>query len=412
MTSESVPGATVAGGQGCLLTVRQPEVLLRILSTFSFLDEARWCFDCNYTLINYVSDDLGDDEKLLTHWLCYVMDRGTPFRRIWDVAGFVISEIVAHYTAGATLPELIALHVDDADGGWRLRAHSPANRLLQVWYGTDQSEVVFESRFPANYVSLFRTLARLEGYSRSLGEYLRQALRDADYAQGIDRMAGAMDELTYRGVGRVSNEGTADRVRQEIAGASDFGPSGSGVQDRFNRKRLWCALRDYLKSPEFNPVFRSAVGAAGDRWSRSDPELRRTLWRLELPGDVWNNRAPFWQGLFRPYVDGMEGARAPQLARAMHTGLVELGYGSRLTFYPEQLDVTFDFVPRMCEVRACAVCPFGGGIAESCHGQSDLLCPVLLQSCGYRFRCDPSLCTLRADSARGACANYGRTGHR
>jgi len=56
-----------------------------ILTVFSKLDDIRWGKTANYNLINYCRDDLTADEKLLTHWICYIMDRQMPFERIWDI---------------------------------------------------------------------------------------------------------------------------------------------------------------------------------------------------------------------------------------------------------------------------------------------------------------------------------------
>ena len=57
-------------------------------------------------------------------------------------------------------------------------------------------------------------------------------------------------------------------------------------------------------------------------------------------------------------------------------------------FYPEQFDITFDFVPRMCSARACHICPFGKNGADlTCIPTKDKYCPVALVSCGYVSKC-------------------------
>lgn len=69
---------------------------------------------------------------------------------------------------------------------------------------------------------------------------------------------------------------------------------------------MLCSLRDYLKSPEFNPLFVEALEEKGasdtHRWKRSNPAIKAELHALELPGDTWNNAEIFRQGLFSPYV--------------------------------------------------------------------------------------------------------------
>ena len=66
----------------------------RLFEITNFLDNARWLSKENYNLINFFTTGLSDDEKLLTHWLCYITDRQMPFRRIWDIGGFIFSELV------------------------------------------------------------------------------------------------------------------------------------------------------------------------------------------------------------------------------------------------------------------------------------------------------------------------------
>ena len=82
-----------------------------------------------------------------------------------------------------------------------------------------------------------------------------------------------------------------------------------------------------------------------------------------------------------------------------------------LQFYPEQLDVTFDFVPRMCERDMCDVCLFGGGIDNICHQKPDYLCPVALVACGYQHTCGPKECDLKENRARGYCKHDDARGH-
>ena len=65
----------------------------------NFLDECRWDSENlnNYNLINYAHNDLSNEEKLLTHWISYITDRQMPFEEVWDVGGFVFSDMVKHY---------------------------------------------------------------------------------------------------------------------------------------------------------------------------------------------------------------------------------------------------------------------------------------------------------------------------
>jgi hypothetical protein len=54
-------------------------MLKKIFKIISFYDEVRWSSTTNYNLINFYKKTLDDDEKLLTHWLCYISDRHIGF---------------------------------------------------------------------------------------------------------------------------------------------------------------------------------------------------------------------------------------------------------------------------------------------------------------------------------------------
>jgi hypothetical protein len=69
----------------------------KIFEIVSFYDKCRWEDAGNNNLINFYRDGLADDTKLLTHWLCYITDRQMDFQRIWDVGGFVFSELADKY---------------------------------------------------------------------------------------------------------------------------------------------------------------------------------------------------------------------------------------------------------------------------------------------------------------------------
>ena len=406
------------------MVIKDPETLRLILETFSHLDEIRWSVKDNYNLINcYCGEgELNDDEKLLTHWLCYVMDRRTRFQRVWEVGGYVVSHMVRAYKDGRGLDELRKAYVQEEPGKVRLKcplgedADEDAKRRLARYMdgkGMDKGTATFASRYtPDDVVKMFRTLHILaKHYERSLAGFIAASYKgENDDRIAIRRMAVALDGLTYP-VERVSVAEFGAAMEKMQSAADKFTMPTDVEREMFNRKCLWCCVRDYLKSPEFNPVFVHALekcrAESPERWNiegrKSDPNLRQALDALELPGDVWNNSAVVRDGLFAPRLGAKPKSWSmPQTIRAAYTPLSE----ERLFgFYPEQLDVTFDFVPQMCVRGMCDVCLFGGGIEQVCHGNPDLLCPVALTSCGYRHKCDPK-CQLKDNRAMGSCKFY------
>jgi len=108
------------------------------------------------------------------------------------------------------------------------------------------------------------------------------------------------------------------------------------------------------------------------RYRKFQKELR-FLNQLELPGDVWNNNELFVTNFLRPLgrqlgvkvskKDAEEGTVSEKV-REICNEAQNRGYN----IYPEQFDVTFDFVPKMCAnayndtgILCRAICPLGTG---------------------------------------------------
>jgi hypothetical protein len=343
--------------------------------------------------------------------LCYIMDRQMPFERIWDIGGYVISHLVRTYTANPNKEiwkEVMSPYVRRNGNNVRLESPLEISNARLGRYGIIGDTVPFASRYmPEDLVLIYRTLRILDKVAkRNMARFISM-VHDPEMTleQEIKKMALALNQLTYAAGGAVSGTQLDQRIEEVGREISDFELDADTDASLFGRKRLWCSLRDYLKSPEFNPVFVASLKKAGcsnaNRWTRDSDELKAALKVIELPGDVWNNAEIFREGLFRPYIANERKTwDMPRTVREIYNRITQ---GGTTCFYPEQLDVTFDFVPRMCESSMCSVCFFGGGIKDVCHQNENILCPVVLYSCGYTHRCNPSECSFKDNSAKGFC---------
>lgn len=429
---------TIAGGAGKRLApprrrVRGPalpiidrERLLKIFRLFAVLDAIRWQVAENYNVVNYCVDSLNAEQKLLTHWVSYITDRGMPYETVWEVGGYALSYAVLIFTergAAGVVDQCLRAVGDDPASGWRWVAPLLGPNEVLRRRGIDSGPVEFASRYmPADTVSIVRTLQFLESCcGGSLGRFVARVVEGAgDGAEKLNRLAAALHGVSYAGVGQVSNADLPAAVEHQRARAED--EAGAFAEDRqswlevcerrfegarYGSKRLWAALRDWVKSPEFNPLFVEALGTAGSReageWGRGSRLQREALVALEVPGDVWNNNPRLMEGLVAPSVGEMPGKMgASQLLRLLYeqSGAVEEG------MYPEQFDVTFDFAPRMCAQDMCEVCPFGAGVKVLCRPMKDEYCPALVVWCGYLYRCPGAeVCEVRrlATSSRRIC---------
>jgi hypothetical protein len=175
------------------------------------------------------------------------------------------------------------------------------------------------------------------------------------------------------------------------------------------KKRLWCCIRDYKKGI-YNDIFKKAIK---DNYGFDAQELI-TIWDklpmfdIELPGDVWNNNPYFKDNLFADILNIKKGQKnwgMPKIIRKIYDQLKD---SENIDFfYPEQFDITFDFVPKMCsKKKMCGICLFGpNGAGSICIPSSDKYCPVSLVSCGYKTKCTGNTedCLIKNDLCRGIC---------
>lgn len=397
----------------------------------AFLDNARWKSPKNYNLINFCSDSLSDDEKLLTHWFCYVSDRQMPFDRIWAIGGFVFSEIVHQMKKCG---DISILDPKNKETSRFIRRRDYVDRDAYGFKAADNKGYLFVSRkkvggnkrlleydfkkhtfphfipryYPSDYRSILSTYVILEEYENSLTKYIASIAKEyIDDSLLIPKLVFSLYLLTYYDIGQpkagdISFRKYIKKARSRKALVLDMMNSRSKFEKAFNhfrkkqiygQKRAWCSVRDFFKSPEFNGFFLNAmrdVGFVGTPKLQSDS----LLYSLELPGDVWNNNPKFRKCILQ---NTSYAASEKPMARLLR----EICTREKITQgYPEQFDVTFDFVQRMCSVDNCDICPFGilNGVAKNfdtvCVQSKGKYCPVILTSCNYRYECDPVSCGI------------------
>jgi len=130
-----------------------------------------------------------------------------------------------------------------------------------------------------------------------------------------------------------------------------------------------------------------------------------TYEQIELPGDVWDNSPLFRNNLFANVLDLNtipQSWNMPQIVRDIYNQLKD--NEDIKDFYPEQFDITFDFVPRMCNKKLCNVCLFEeNGVASICIPTKDKYCPVALLSCGYIAECEEEECIIKQGISKRIC---------
>lgn len=386
------------------LIIKDETALVNIFKTISWLDDKRWDYneirwDVEDNFIHFFKKNLLTNcEKILTHWICYITDRQMPFEIVWDKGGYVFSELIYEYSRkGAPLQQILGNH------------YKSYNDKKFRFISTNNKEEPFASRYVTDdYQSLLQTLEVLDKseYKRNIVVYLIAIMRRfKDREDLLMRVACGLHLLTYQLDGKKAN---SEEIIRIINDDEEFEKrlitfkrtSTSG------KKRLWCCIRDYKKGL-YHQIFDSAVREVASE----DAEELISKWeslpmdQIELPGDVWNNSPLFRDSLFANILD-IESIpkiwKMPDVVRELYHRLKE--HKDVNKFYPEQFDITFDFVPRMCNKELCKVCLFGrDGVEYICIPTKDKYCPVALVSCGYITKCMESDCIIKTGISKGIC---------
>jgi hypothetical protein len=390
-----------------------------------WFDDARWSQGNSSSLIpGPVFQALKPSQQILTHLLAYINDLQRPWEEVWNNGGPVLAELVEDYGKINRHDEVLDL----------LRSHTTLDpqpgKHLDFFYSkqqtTDGIPIQFKSRFGTNMLSMARTLDALIDYEKDPASYFKSNLPFI-FSHGsctddtvIARIAYLIDLLTYDRTHKdfQSFHTQAAKFELELKTTTDFLQNHLSnkiklEQDfhwwldssrRFNNKRLWATLRDWIKpGSQFEPVFiLSLNNATASQLSQYMKNNRRdVLSSLELPGDLWNMR--FNQALFNNTL-------RPRELRNYYNQLLSRGFPRDL-FYPEQFDISFDFTRRMCEVGQKELCPFKNGVMLSRYclkystgNGKGSNCSIAKLLCGYNMVCEPTNCLIGEGKIVDICA--------
>jgi len=402
----------------------------RLFGITDFIDKARWEGTDTESLINYAPVNLSDDDKMLVHWLCYITDRQTAYERIWDVGGFIFSQVVCDAVKQKGLNILnphskLSYFIPTKKhpgfeknkfkkqgylfvSGIRVRENQ---RLKDYGFNSDDLPFFISRYYPADYKAILNTLKVLESHGFSLARFIKSVIEknivDLNSKDSVRKLLFSLYLLTYYNTGQPKADdiefmtflseaaSRAAKIESILSDQKQFLSQFRSFleNDMYGQKRAWCALRDYLKSPEFNKYFANALKATGYK-ETVKLQSKELLKQLELPGDVWNNNPKFRNCILKETgYEKSEESLNLLLRQIYEEEKPPVGY-------PEQFDISFDLAQRMCESGECTICPYGvlngeaTELAKVCIRHQGYFCPVILVSCGYKTVCNPDRCEI------------------
>ena len=385
----------------------------KMAEIFSWMDNARWETQKKWRVWTIGDErfrELKEIQKVLVHWLCYINDYQRNVGNVWEKGGIVFTEIVKEMEETGNGRELLKSIKKKFVGKERgKRIIKPFNYKNTVFGPTDWGALY----------GVLRTLYFLkEDYKGDLLEYIKRHMKGKNMEEKMNNLSKELYKLSYDRIGEAKSkkddskntekhlslknwwdkDGDMKRVINSFL--NDKKDVSSKVKNWYKKgkykgtKRLWASIRDYLKCPYFKEL------NIDGRKLKEILGGNEALNYIELPGDRWNKR--FAGNVIKDFAK-KENIGVSSFSKAIRD-LYDRFLKNKGEYYPEQMDVTFDFTPRMCgECKPgngiINICPFGKGdkLSKFCIGDKTpggIYCPFLLFSCGYRHECDPNNCPI------------------
>lgn len=420
----------------------------KIKEIMNFFDTARWSKrnypgeDLNYC-DKYIEEKNGInnlDKKVLLHWITYISERGSDYQRIWDKGAYTYSYLLNGLTKNKIYNRFkpaeknnnayFITFMKNKKECYMWTAPIPSGekyeRIKKYLTEDEDERLYYISRYyQADYKCMYMTLHALyTNYNGSILAYIRKSIEAANKISIYERdkeeiiikgLVFALYCLTYDEFEFINEKIKTNGIKRfklsDVKDESNYKDFYKKIENHsknitkiinnfekyficfdkapnryFKMKRVWCALRDYLKANIFNEFFEEV-------FKDIKVSKDKLLYYLELPGDVWNNNPTFRKCVFSEETNNI----------ALNQYLREIFYkkNGKFDYYPEQFDCTFDFVPRMCESpeNNCCFCPFNkqkeNDFDKYCVNENGKMCTIAKICCGYDFECIGDDCQLR-----------------
>ena len=397
-----------------------PNDVLEGYKSYSFGEDLKECFDDEGKIKdNKLTPGLAE-KVLLTHHLLYICNRQTGARRIFSEGAKVISNIVENYyedKENFDFNKYIKNKNDKKQETDTTDTETDEQKNKDSYY-LEFDNKQFASRYMLTDIACMqKTLINLNGSEayfkniRSIDNknknYENFSTFLKEFSSDIRTLAQALYELTYQGVPVIRNsdvENEVDKmdeiekllsenvenkvltkVRKQLSSSYKF------EKKKHNLKRVWCEVRDFLYDPVLQECFKIIVGKEFNA-----PEEEYDVSYLELPGDVWNNNSTFAKCFWgKTYGNSSKFVRT-QFDNDSKNGKDLNCWGG---CYPHHFDITFNFVPRMCESNNCSMCPICKDKNENekiknedwkklCHKKEGNYCSFALYATGVKHVCN------------------------
>ena len=243
--------------------------------------------------------------------------------------------------------------------------------------------------------------AFLEEHSNCICEYNDQKNKNnvSIIKEDSEGLAEALFELTYQCIpqitsGDIKDNNIFESISEKLQKKEEKDKKDKNYtleKNRHSLKRMWCIIRDFLVHPVFSECFKIIIDETNFVILNGKTEYAK----IELPGDVWNNNSKF----ALCFWGDNNATKSSGFVRQMYDNRKDTDKWNGCL--PIHFDITFNFVPRMCEEDKCDICPlakdskdddiskkYGNKWKESICPTKDKYCTLALCATGIKHKCD------------------------
>lgn len=378
---------------------------IKFCEIINFLDKNNWEYSNNsenWDFSRNLNYEIEPKQNLLWHWLLYIFDRGKKASTFWK-------------TAPPKVEILLNLYFND-----NVKTEKELQRIYDCKTGIisdiQERKTGKLKYFPHDNESVYKTLKILLEYEKNIIKYLKD---------NYDNWDTISEEKNYE-----TPKSNANKMAYLLYKLS-FGKRPKVLINGYLwHKRIWAAIRDYIRHNKLNRIFTSGLNnlISTHKVENWIDYFNIKICDLELPGDIWNNR--FAKNFFiefannfkdfiiegdyniknvikrnkrkdimnRPirFEDFSNGNNYlyPKLLRIFYENLPKSFKNNdklQTEIIPTQFDISFNFAARMCNENnpdVCKkVCVFGNSGGNKFCTPKSLICPIGFISCGYVIKC-------------------------
>jgi len=406
-------------------TSEKIEIFNNFCEVISFLDNNSWSYSnkiCSWDFIENLDETAPAHRNILLHWLVYIQDRLKKAKTLWEGAPPNVNILLDLYFKDEIKSTKHVEELYNCENGYIYENSEPKAKFKYL---------------PSDNKAVLKTLQILLNYDKNIIKYLKE---------NYDNWERLSKEYKFECV-----PNTATKVAYLLYRLSFHKNEKILVKGFLWNKRIWAAIRDYIRWDKLNRIFSEGLNdlISPYRVKNWITYFNIDINDLELPGDMWNDM--FAEKFFVKFsndfktliLDGdlnletllkrhirkeikLKNLTSDDFSKSNYpySKLIRIFYKRIIlsakkrdefkgNFFPIQMDLSFNFASINCaqnnEEFCKKICVFGISGGKNLCISRNSVCPIGFISCGYISNCIKDFeknCPIFQMKGKNLCQKY------